>query len=81
VSAPFVYLTTEFTIEFTLLEFTLVAEPAPLAVTCFCAVQCITACDEQSAEHSAAVLAAHATWELTDALTPQATCDCTVHVA
>jgi hypothetical protein len=67
VSAPFVYLTTEFTIVL------LVAEPAPLVATCCVAVQCITACDEQSAEHSAAVLAAHATWELTDALTPQAT--------
>jgi hypothetical protein len=47
---------TEFTI-----EFTFVAEPAPLAAICFCAVQCITEFDEQSAEHSAAVLAAHAT--------------------
>jgi hypothetical protein len=49
------YLVIEFTIEFTC------DEPAPVAAICFCAVQCITEFDEQSAEHSAAVLAAHCT--------------------
>jgi hypothetical protein len=55
--------------------------PAPVAATFFCAVQCITASEEQSAEHSAAVLAAHATWANTDAFTLQETLACTVHVA
>jgi hypothetical protein len=57
------------------------AVPAPPDETLLCCVQCSTTCEEQSAEHSAAVLAAHATWELTDALTPQVTFACTVHVA
>ena len=38
-------------------------------------------CDEQSAEHSAAARAAHATMAFAEACTPQATFACTVHVA
>jgi hypothetical protein len=57
------------------------AAPPASAAMLFSAVQCSTARDEQSAEHSAAVLAAHATWALTDALTLQTTLACTVQVA
>ena len=81
-SAPFAYLATAFTTAAVLTTAVFTpADPAPLAATVFCAVQCMTASEEQSAEHSAAVLAAHATWELTDALTLQETFACTVQVA